>query len=213
MTKVSVNFPTSNTPQSIRPTDEQAAIVQAARTGENLVVIAGAGSRKTSTQRLVSRAMPSRRGFYIAYNRAIADDARGSFPPNTTCATAHYLAFRAVGTRYQHRLTGERVPAWRVAEILGIRGFTLAADEKAPEIPMLPKHLAMIINDTVQNYCWSADPVITTKHVPWETRLSKKQKNQAAEAIVRYARAAWDDLNLREAGRLRFQHDPYLWRW
>jgi superfamily I DNA/RNA helicase len=213
MPRMTVHFPNASSTSDIRPTDEQAAIIQAARTGENLVVIAGAGSGKTSTQRLVSKAMPSRRGFYIAYNKAIANDAQGTFPPNVRCSTAHSLAFRAVGVAYQHRLTGERVPAYRVAEILGIRGFTLEPDEKAPEIPMLPKHLAIIVNDTVQNYCWSADAVITEKHVPWETRLSKKQHNQVARAVVPYAKAAWDDYCKREGGRLRFQHDHYLKMW
>lgn len=197
---------------TLKPTDEQAAIIAAARSGDDLVVIAGAGSGKTSTQRMVSRAMPSRRGTYIAYNRAIADDARGSFPQNVLCATAHSLAFRAAGFKYQHRLTGERVPARRVAEILGVQGFSLESEPDYPETPMLPKHLAIIVNDTVQNFCWSADEVISTKHVPSELKLSKKQNRKVAEAVVPYARAAWEDLT-RTEGRLRFQHDVYLKLW
>lgn len=208
-----VKFPTSAAKPKLSPTDEQAAIIQAARAGGNLVVIAGAGSGKTSTQRMVAQSMPNRRGIYIAYNKAIAEDAKGSFPPNTHCATAHSVAFRAVGTRYQHRLTGERVPARRVAEILGIRGFTLEADDKGLETAMLPKHLAIITNDTIQNYCYSADLVITGKHVPWEAKLSKRQNGRVAEAVVPYARAAWEDLIMREGGRLRFTHDVYLKLW
>lgn len=208
-----VRFPTRPNLPKLVPTDEQAAIVQAARTGEDLVVIAGAGSGKTSTQRLVSQALASQRGIYIAYNKAIADDAAGSFPSNTRCSTAHSIAFRALGFHYQGRLTDARVPAYRVAEILSITGFNLDADEKGADTLMLPKHLAMIVNDTVENFCYSADEVIAEKHVPYEAKLSRKQNNQVAKAVVPYARKAWDDLTLREGGRLRFQHDHYLKMW
>ena len=86
------------------PTSEQQAIIDAYKSGGNLVVEAGAGTGKTSTLRLLAAAAPGRRGIYVAYNRAIADDAKRSFPANVTCATAHSLAFRAVGRRFAHRL-------------------------------------------------------------------------------------------------------------
>lgn len=222
MTKIPVKFQSVAAPQDIRPTDEQAAIIAAARTGADLVVIAGAGSGKTSTQRLVGRAMPSRRGHYIAYNKAIANDAQGTFPANVRCSTAHSLAFRAVGFHYQSRLTGERVPAWRVAEILGVRGIEVEADEEKnllgdlvqfPPTPIMPKHLAIIASDTVRSFCWSADAVITQKHVPWEAKLSKKQSQHVADIVVPYAKRIWEDVNLREGGRMRFEHDHYLKMW
>src|SRR4051812_27880180 len=79
-----------------KPTDEQVDIVNAFMTGENLVIEAGAGSGKTSTLRLIGRADPNRKGTYFAYNKAIAEDAKASFPANVACSTAHSLAFRAV---------------------------------------------------------------------------------------------------------------------
>jgi superfamily I DNA/RNA helicase len=62
------------------PTPEQAAIIDAAATGEDLVVEAGAGTGKTSTLRLVAARLTGQRGVYIAYNKAIQVDAARSFP-------------------------------------------------------------------------------------------------------------------------------------
>src|SRR5258708_2987255 len=213
--EIHVKFPTAQ-PQ-LKPTDEQAAIIMAARTGENLVVVAGAGSGKTSPQRMVGYALAPRRGFYIAYNKAIAADAKGTFPSNVNCSTAHSLAFRAVGFKYQSRLTDSRVPSWRVAEILGIHGMLLDEDEEKGEkfqrLSLEPKQLAVFAQDTVQNFCWSADAYITETHVPKEARLSHRQNKAVGERVLPYARRIWDDINLVDGGRMRFEHDHYLKMW
>lgn len=215
MPEISVRFPTYK--PSLKPTAEQAAIVAAARTGEDLVVVAGAGSGKTSTQRMVGSAMPNRKGYYIAYNRAIAGDAKGTFPPNVNCSTAHSLAFRAVGFKYQARLTDSRVPAWRVAEILGMTGMLLdediVGDTKFTRVSLDPKHLAVIARDTVQTFCNSADAYITEDHVPWEAKLSRKQNKALVQRVLPYARRIWDDLNQTDGGQMRFEHDHYLKMW
>lgn len=217
MTKIPVKFQAGAAPQDIRPTDEQAAIIGAARTGKDLVVVAGAGSGKTSTQRLIGRAMSSRRGYYIAYNKAIANDAQGTFPANVRCSTAHSLAFRAVGFKYQARLTDSRVPSWRVAEILGMTGILLDEDEEKGEkftrASLEPKHLATIASDTVRDFCYSADYTISEQHVPREAKLSRKQNKAVAERVLPYARKIWDDVNLVDGGRMRFEHDHYLKMW
>ena len=79
---------------------------------------------------LISRAKPKiESGVYVAYNRAIAGDAKAKFPRNTQCATAHSFAFRAVGVKYKHRLNGPRVTAKQTAAILGVNGGVSFGDE------------------------------------------------------------------------------------
>jgi ATP-dependent exoDNAse (exonuclease V) beta subunit len=63
------------------PTGEQQAIIDASQSGDDLVIEAGAGTGKTSTLRLLATAQPRRRGLYVASNKAIASDAKRSFPP------------------------------------------------------------------------------------------------------------------------------------
>src|SRR5690554_895516 len=104
----------------MKPTPEQAAVIDTFRSGDHLVIEAGAGTGKTSTLRMLADATPGRRGVYIAYNRSIAQEAQRKFPARVTCKTAHSFAYGAVGKDYRARLNGPRVPAYRAAKILGL---------------------------------------------------------------------------------------------
>jgi hypothetical protein len=194
---------------TLRPTPEQDAIVEAYLCGANLVIQAGAGTGKTSSLRLLAQAQPGRRGLYVAYNRAIASDARASFPRDVTCKTAHALAFGAVGRQYKHRLDSPRMPARQVAIVLGISGPI----RLGPERVLTPAQLARIVNDTVTRFCYSADPEITGRHVPVIDGLKDPATKAALrELILPWAHKAWADLT-RLDGRLPFSHDHYLKLW
>jgi hypothetical protein len=71
------------------PTGEQQAIIDAYQTNANLVIEAGAGTGRTSTLRMLAACNPRRCGLYVAYNKAIASDAKRSFPSSVTWATIH----------------------------------------------------------------------------------------------------------------------------
>ncbi|MBO0879456.1 MAG: ATP-dependent helicase, partial [Mycobacterium sp.] len=94
-------------------------MIDAARKGLNTVVLAGAGAGKTSTIRLASDAIKGK-GLYVAFNKAIAADARKKFGRHVDCRTAHSLAWRDVGCAFQKRLNGPRQPAREVARLLKI---------------------------------------------------------------------------------------------
>jgi hypothetical protein len=192
------------------PTPEQQAIVAAARAGRNLVIVAGAGTGKTATLKLVADASPRRRGVYVAYNRAIADDAKRAFPTQVTCATAHALAFRAVGRRYAHRLGGPRVPARQTARLLGI---TQPLRLDAARV-LAPEQTARVVMETITRFCHSAAPQPAPGHVP--AGLPGLDDPAAVDVLRRVAvplaRRAWDDL-ARPDGRVRFTHDCYLKLW
>src|SRR6266516_5594483 len=104
------------------PTSEQQAIIDAYRSGHDLVIEAGAGTGKTTTLKLLATNVPDRSGCYIAYNKAIADEARRSFPPNIECRTAHSYAFRALPAEFKDRFTRQkpRQPARIVAQLFTI---------------------------------------------------------------------------------------------
>lgn len=103
----------------MNPTDEQTAAADAFHAGQHLALQAGAGTGKTTTLTLLAR-ITKRRGRYLAYNRAIAQDARARFPDTVQCKTAHALAYAAVGHRYTRRLNAPRRPAWQTGQALGI---------------------------------------------------------------------------------------------
>lgn len=188
------------------PTDEQAAAVDAFRTGDPLVLEAGAGTGKTSTLEMMARAQSDLRGVYVAYNRAIADDAKGRFPSTTKCATAHSFAYQAVGKRYRHRLNGPRVKSAEAARILGVRDDLQVAHFRF----MPPSQVARLALETVTRFCNSADHEITAAHVP--DVIGCERIGDLHAAVVPIARVAWADL-LSTGGRLKFTHDVYLKLW
>lgn len=190
------------------PTPEQAAIIESARAGRNLVVQAGAGTGKTSTLKMVSKALDDRSGLYIAYNRATADEARASFPDTVECKTAHSLAYKAVGGQYRHRLNGPRQPSRRAAELLNMTTWL----DLGTATRIAPAQLARIAIETVGRFCYSADLDIRAEHVPHQRGLDRDQHAAIAAHVVPYARKAWADIISRD-GKLKFEHDHYLKIW
>jgi superfamily I DNA/RNA helicase len=193
------------------PTPEQQAAIAAAKTGENLVITAGAGSGKTSTLRLIADALAPKRGIYIAYNKAIATDAAKSFPSNVTCRTAHSFAFRAVGFEYKAKLNARRMTGRQLAVALDIEQSFPLGDGKE----LAPQRLASLVMQTVNGWCHTADPKIEAKHAPvWDVPGCEEVSYDLAQFLAIHAQAAWDgDLVLRDRGRLPFSHDMYVKVW
>lgn len=192
------------------PTPEQQAAIEAFSTGDDLVIQAGAGTGKTSTLRMLAETTPRRRGLYVAFNRAIANDAKRSFPRNVEASTAHSLAYRAVGHQYRERLNSPRVPARIAAQILGIVGPMQLGED----VPILaPQQTARIVMSTVARFARSADQEPHAGHLPLVTRFdTPPQRRALAGAILPLARRAWADLTA-PRGRLKFAHDHYLKIW
>ena len=85
---------------SFEPTPEQVAIREVFASGDTLTVSALAGTGKTTTLKMLAKDAPQTRMTYVAFNRAIADEARRTFPSNVVCSTMHSFAFRALGQRF-----------------------------------------------------------------------------------------------------------------
>ncbi|MDQ1033095.1 superfamily I DNA/RNA helicase [Streptomyces umbrinus] len=192
----------------MNPTDEQTAAAEAFHSGGHLALQAGAGTGKTTTLELLARTT-KRRGRYLAYNRAIAQDARARFPSTVTCKTAHALAYAATGHRYIQRLNAPRRPAWQTGQALGItKGIRVG------ERDLSPKALSYATLRTVARFCHTADPALTRHHVPHLRGLEDRDLHaELAAHIVPFARKAWADLQHPDDGAVRFDHDHYLKIW
>jgi hypothetical protein len=193
-----------------QPTGEQQAVVDACTAGRTVVIEAGAGTGKTTTLRMAAEAMTGRRGLYLAYNRSTATSARAAFPGQVDCVTAHSLAYRAVGWQYASRLGGRasRMPAWAVANQLGI-GQPLPLGDR---LLLTPAHLARIALETVERYCYSADAVVSARHIPPVNGIDTASFAELTWRIVPYAERAWADIR-QPGGSLPFRHDHYLKMW
>jgi hypothetical protein len=158
----------------VTPTAEQQAIVDAYSATKNLVIEAGAGTGKTSTLRMTAAARPQRRATYIAYNRAIADDARRSFPPNVQCATAHALAFRAIGRQFRDRLNGPRMPARVTAQLLRVEPLRVS-----DEVVLTAQQVARLVTDTHGRTVL----LLRRPRRPRRTRPSAARRQQPSRAV------------------------------
>ncbi|MDH6630630.1 superfamily I DNA/RNA helicase [Streptomyces sp. LBL] len=192
----------------LNPTDEQAAAADAFHAGEHLALQAGAGTGKTTTLTQLAHAT-QRRGRYLAYNRAIAQDATRRFPKSVLCKTAHALAYAAVGHRYASRLGAARRPAWQTGQALGITKAIRVGDRDLSQ-----KTLSYVTLRTVARFCHTADATITRHHIPHLRGLEEPSLHaQLAAHLVPFARKAWLDLQHPDDGAVRFDHDHYLKIW
>lgn len=190
-----------------KPTEEQQAALAAFATGDHMVIEAGAGTGKTSTLKLLAESVGDK-GIYVAYNRAIADDARASFPDNVQCATAHSFAFRATGQQYKHRLEAPRMKPWDFPKLIGI----YSPMEVAPMMFLSPMKLGRLVRDGLDRFCYSADLHPQPHHIPFVNGLDDYQMKELRKYLAPFLRKYWEDV-LNINGQLPFTHDCYLKIW
>lgn len=196
------------------PTAQQVAILQAARTGDNLVVIAVAGSGKTSTLRLLGADRPKLDMLYVAYNKAIQLDAEGSFTRNVSCRTAHSLAWGGTVGKYGDRVRKARMGALPVKDVQAFLDLHQPFDwDFESEFQALEgKELAELVARTIGRFVTSADFEITDRNAIRPVGLPEKEMAYLCDEVVRLARLVWDDLSAIK-GQLTFNPDIYLKLW
>lgn len=196
------------------PTPEQQTAIDAAMTGGSVVLEAGAGTGKTTTLTGIAAAKGNQRGIYVAYNKAIANEARAKFPDTVDAMTMHSIAYRWANQRWgsalRERLNAPRMPANESMRLLGVMRSPLMVNERGVIQPFTLMRLAM---DTVRSFCYSADPAPARRHVP-VVRGAEDPDSRALviDTVLPLARKAWADL-CDPRGRLRYEHDHYLKQW
>ncbi|EFD0578700.1 ATP-dependent helicase [Escherichia coli] len=171
---------------SLIPTDEQSAIIH--WQGQKLVVNAFAGTGKTSTLVQYALANPDSRMLYLAYNRAVRDEAERKFPFNVECKTSHQLAWSRFGKHYQNRLVAS-LRITDVARKLNIRHWLLV-------------RLAL---SSLNQFLCSADTEPGLQHLPDENARSGKD----ASAILQAVQVLWHEMSHPD-DIFPVTHDTYL---
>jgi hypothetical protein len=191
---------------TVEATGEQLAARDAFAAGNELALVAGAGTGKTSTLIMMGEAT-RKSGLYMAFNRATAQDARRRFPGNVECRTAHSLAFQATGRPFKERLNSPRIPAWQAAKLLGITRDIYTERDK-----ITTKHQARLVMGMIRSFCYGTTTEVMATHLEAVNGLSVAEQEEVARVLLPSARKAWDDI-CSPGGRLRFEHDHYLKMW
>ncbi|EJH8994775.1 ATP-dependent helicase [Salmonella enterica] len=167
-------------------TSEQAAVI--GWKGNRLVVGAFAGTGKTTTLRRFAEQNRNERMLYIAYNRAIRDEAEQKFPSHVTCKTSHQLAYAETGRFFASRLVSN-LKVTDVARMLKSKNW----------------RMVRAVLYTLNHFICSADAQITAIHAPDEEELPDAELAQ----VVMDAQRLWLMMTARQ-GDFPVTHDTYL---
>lgn len=200
---------------SFDPTAEQTEALRLFATGDDLVIEAGAGTGKTSTLRLIAEAT-GRRGQYMAFNRAIVNEAKAKMPSNIAADTIHALAARHTSSDMMARLrSGTRQRSSDVAKLIGVDRLVIDGTP-AGRKSLAAGFLASTAIQGVKRFCMSADTEITPFHVPRIDAIDLPERwdnnRIVAEHLLIPMRRIWEDWNTPD-GRLRYDHAAYLKAW
>jgi len=188
----------------IELTDEQNHAVDVACQGADAKTEAFAGTGKTTLLTFVGQELAPKRGLYLAFNRAIAEEAKEKFPGNVECRTAHSLAFRAVGRHYKDRL--QKVNGRMVAEELNLSDNDLLSKYAQGNLAL----------DVVRKFCHSSNKKIGKVHIPkaelWDRFQSDGDVNACSEVLIDAAEKLWKVMTDKEK-EFPITHDVYLKLW
>lgn len=184
----------------MKPTPEQRAIFESQ--AEVIKIKAGAGTGKTTTLQGLAAIRPRARMLYLAFNKAIKEEAQRKFPRNVRAVTAHGLAYGQVGKYYgnePNKLAGD------------VKPFQVLPEIKA-SLSSIPAALHNLyggrVIETLKAFLISPDEEMTGKHVCVGASPGEK-KHFAADRILEDAWMVWEKMvDLRHP--LPMIHDGYL---
>lgn len=176
-----------------KPTAEQEKILEYIKDSEitKLKISAFAGAGKTATLKLIAQASSDQRGMYLAFNKAIADEAKQKMPHNVDSRTFHSLAWKNVSkkitekTKKGFKLTATtfadspicidttksvlgRIPKEmldNLREIAELKGKDPNSIETEQIIDIDPSKQFRILSLAINNFLRSTDTEPTEKHL------------------------------------------------
>lgn len=173
-------------------TPEQALITNF--DGSQLVVVAFAGTGKTTTLIKYALKNPKRRMLYIAYNRTVRDEAAAKFPSNVECKTSHQIAFEVCGKEYRHKQK-DNLSFKDISQSLANNNWEMVKK----------------ISQTLNNFLASVDEEIQLGHIPADNLkgVLTQEELDDKKNIVCQAKEVWEKMKSIE-DPFPMTHDGYL---
>lgn len=179
------------------PTAEQQAIIDAARTSrENILISALAGAAKTTTLGMIARALPGQPILSIAFNKRIAEEMKTKLPPHVSSATLNSVGHRAFAAFANRKLVVESRKTYNILKELT---STLKGAAKEEAFETFTETLHAVSKAKLQGYL-PADKFIDRPHPlslddfqsNFDEPLSYGQLNLVSETLVRSVKQAFD---------------------
>jgi hypothetical protein len=198
-----------------KPTEQQQAAIDALKNPEikMLKVEAAAGSGKTSSLIMMSDEVqvPS---LYLAFNKAIADEAAEKFSKHVTCKTTHSMAYAAFGAKLRDKLSR---PTGRYVNVAGTgseiaKFFKLSNLKVNQDLTISANFLGLMAKETVARFEQSADDTLEFKHTPKgliADRAPEESVGYIRGEVLAVAKKLWAErINLKS--QVLATHDTYL---
>ena len=191
------------------PTQEQIEIVAAAKTGNDVIVHALAGSGKSSSLYLVSSEIPDKRILYIAFNKAIVEEATKKMPDNVECRTVHSIAYRNSGQDVLKKLSRPKPDNKILSSELSLKGFNVFDKKHKESLWLSPFRIIGWINKTVQYYMQSSDENFKRHHIYIDPDYEDLVNDSIKDCVYKSAIKLWERY-LDPNDKLGISHDVYL---
>lgn len=195
------------------PTEEQINALQMALDGKSFKVVAYAGAGKTTTLKLIGERLGGR-GLYLAFNKAIANEARQKFPPHVDCRTFHSLAYRHVPRDITAKLSLPRFSPKRLGDDLGLQKVQVRRqiEGKSQAVNFTPARLSRFVSDAVSNFCATHASYPAPRHLEFPKWVSEKDAEELREMLYPAVEKRWlQSIDARHPAGIG--HDIYLKLW
>ena len=193
----------------LKLTQEQSHAVTLFQTRQNVRINAFAGTGKTTTLQAMAESRKDR-GIYLAFNRAIADNAGNKFPRNVRCQTVHSLAFAfARGQLKREDKLTDTVNCNLILRALQIQPYEFT------DIQFNKGQIAAMVANVLKQFFHSGDYDITSQHFQSSGILSFINKDELGtfvSSIIEHARTLWLRM-ITPSDPLPLGHDGYLKYW
>ncbi|MDO4223489.1 MAG: 3'-5' exonuclease [Acinetobacter sp.] len=199
---------------ALNPTDEQLAAIQQAQQGQSFKVIAYAGTGKTTTLQMVSQALGHRRGMYLAFNKAIANEAQQKFHANVNCRTFHSLAYRSVPRNITDKLRLPRLSPSFLAQEYRLTPVTVRRlmGNRYEKYTILPNQLANLVSNGVNYFCSTHAPYLAPHHIQMPAWLHEDDVTPLQQHLYPYLERRWLE-SINPQHQVGIGHDIYLKLW
>lgn len=200
----------------LTPTKQQVAIIEAARTAPAMKIVAGSGSAKSTTLCMIAedQKVPC---LYLAYNKAMATEAKEKFPDNVECRSTHSLAYKYCGIQIAHKLSR---PEGGYVNVAGTpteiaKYYNVAPIKVGEDSYINSAYLSCIIKETVAKFEQSKRKNICKKSIPYNTeddivkRYGKEFVSKVKKVVLEVATRLWKD-RCNPASKVLATHDTYL---
>ncbi|AOA59362.1 DNA helicase [Acinetobacter larvae] len=201
-------------PQILKPTAEQSLAITQAAKGESFKVIAYAGTGKTTTLEMISNALSQRRGMYLAFNKAIANEAQAKFHQNVNCRTFHSLAFRSVPRGVTDKLRLPRLSPSFMANEYRLTPITLRRlmGGRYEKYLLTSSRLASLVANAVSYFCSTSSQYPAPRHLQAPSWLHPDDIDSLQKHLYPAVERRWLE-SIDPQHQAGIGHDIYLKLW